>query len=98
MPHHIEEVLVKMRRDFMGDKDIHLRIALEYLYKPLRKGGLNLLDVKARNEAIELVWLRDYLNLTSSRQLWARVKDILINETAPPGTSSIVITNSFLQI
>lgn len=98
MPPHIEEALVKIIRDFVWDKDVHPRIALEYLYKPLSEGGLNLLDIKARNEAIDLMWLRDYLNLTPSRQLWARVKDTLINATAPPGTSAIAITNSFLQM
>ena len=97
MPNHIEEAMVKIIRDFVWDKDIHPRIALEYLYKPLNEGGLNLLDIKARNEAIELIWLRDHLNLTPSRQLWARVTDILINATAPPGTSAIAVTNTFLQ-
>lgn len=97
MPPHIKEALIKVIRDFMWEKDTHPRIALEYLYLPMNEGGLNLLDIKARNEAIELIWLRDFLNLTPSRQLWARVTDILINATAPPGASSIAITNSFLQ-
>lgn len=57
---------------------------MEYMHKPLNKGGLNLLNIKACNEAIELVWLRDYLNLSPSRQTWAIVTDILINATAPP--------------
>ena len=35
MPPHIEEALVKIIRDFVWDKDVHPRIALEYLYKPL---------------------------------------------------------------
>lgn len=97
MPTHIENALIKVIRDYVWDYDLHPRIALEYLYKPLSEGGLNLLDIRARNKAIELVWLRDYLNLTPSRQLWARVTDILINATAPPSTSAIAIVNTFLQ-
>ena len=97
MPPHIETALTKIIRDFIWDNDGRQRIALEYLHSPLDQGGLNLLDIKARNEAIELVWLRDYLDLTPSRQTWAIVTDILINATAPPGTSAIAITNAFLQ-
>ena len=73
---------------------------MEYMHKPLNKGGLNLLNIKACNEAIELVWLRDYLNLSPSRQTWAIVTDILINATAPPpsaGTSVVAVVNTFLQ-
>jgi exonuclease III len=97
MPPHIEEAITKIIRDFVWDKDIHPRISLDYLYKPLNKGGLNLLDIRTRNEAIELVWLRDYLNLTPSRQTWAIVSDILINATTPKGTSAMAVINTFLQ-
>ena len=37
------------------------------------------------------------MNLTPSRQSWAIVSDILINATAPQGTSAIVVVNTFLQ-
>lgn len=70
---------------------------MEYMYKPLNEGGLNLLNIKARNEAIELIWLRDYLNLSLSRQTWVTVTDILINATTPPGTLAVAVINSFLQ-
>ena len=73
MPLHIENALVKIIRDFIWDNDIHPRISMEHMQKPLNEGGLNLLDIRARNEAIELVWLRDYLNLSPSRQTWAKV-------------------------
>lgn len=97
MPHHIEDAIAKITRDFIWDNDIHPRIAMEYMHKPLSEGGLNLLDIRARNEAIELVWLRDYLNLSPSRQTWAKVTDILINATAPLGTSAVAVVNTFLQ-
>ena len=97
MPPHIEAALIKIIKDFIWDNDARQRIALDYLHAPLDQGGLNILDIKARNEAIELVWLRDYLNLTPSRQTWAIATDILINATAPPGTSAIAIVNAFLQ-
>ena len=97
MPPHIEEAIKKLIRDFIWDNDIHPRISMEYMYKPLSEGGLNLLDIKARNEAIEIIWLKDYLNLSTSRQAWAIVTDILINATAPPNTSAVAVVNTFLQ-
>lgn len=97
MPVHIENEMVKIIRDLIWDNDVHPRLSMEHMHKPLNEGGLNLLDIRARNEAIELVWLRDYLNLTPSRQTWAKVSDILINATAPPGTSAVAVVNTFLQ-
>ena len=83
MPPHIEVALVKIIHDFMWDNNTHPRISMEYLHWPLDKGGLNILNIRAQNDTIELVWLRDYLNLTPSRQPWAIVSDILINATSP---------------
>ena len=97
MPPHIEAAITKIIRNFIWDNDEHPRIALEHLQRPLKEGGLNLLDIEARNEAIELVWMRDFLNLTPSRQTWAIVSDILINATAPLGASAVAIINAFLQ-
>ena len=84
MPPHIEKALEKIIRDYIWDSDTHPRIALEYLYSPLDQGGLNLLDITARNEAIELIWLREYLNPTKTRQTWAIVTDILSHRRATP--------------
>ena len=97
MPPHIEAAINEIIRNFIWENDVHPRIALKHLYKPLNDGGLNLLDIQTRNEAIDLVWLRDYLNLTPSRQMWAKVTDILINAAAPPGTSAVATINTFLQ-
>ena len=97
MPTHIEDALTQMIKDFIWDHDTSPRIALEHLYKPLDEGGLNLLDIKARNEAIEIIRLKAYLNLTPSRPAWAIVVDLLINAAAPPGTSAIARANTFTQ-
>ena len=76
---------------------MHPRIALEHLYLPLKEGGLNLLNIKARNEAIEVTWLKAYLDLSPSCPAWATVTDILINATVPLGTSIMATVNTFLQ-
>jgi hypothetical protein len=58
MPKHIEDTLVKITRNFIWDDSTVPRIALGYLYYPIKEGGLNLLDIRARNEAIEIIWLK----------------------------------------
>ncbi|KAH9047828.1 hypothetical protein EDB87DRAFT_1540322, partial [Lactarius vividus] len=97
MPAHIEETLTKMIRDFIWDSGVSPRIALELLHKPLCEGGLNLLDIKAQNDAIDIIWLKSYLNLSPTRPTWAIVTDILINAAAPPRTSAVARVNTFIQ-
>ena len=60
-------------------------------------GGIKLLNLKRRNEAIEIIWLRDYLNLTHTRPTWAFVTDVLINETTPAALDEDTRANAFMQ-
>jgi hypothetical protein len=61
------------------------------------EGGLQILDLKARNEAINVMWLKSYLDLSDSRPLWALATDTLINNTAPKSIPKKAIVNPFLQ-
>lgn len=45
MPTHIEDAITKSIRNFIWDNNIHPIIATEYLQKPLKEGGLNLLNI-----------------------------------------------------
>jgi len=40
---------------------------------------LNLIDIKARNEAIEIMWLRTYLDFSPTRPKWAKITDLIID-------------------
>ena len=97
MPNHIETALTKIIRDFMWENDSSPRLALDTLQQPRNEGGLNLLDIKTRNEAIEIMWLKSYLDFSSTRPAWATVTDIIIDAAAPPNTSQTARTNAFLQ-
>ena len=44
----------------------------------MEDGGIGLLDIKARNEAIQIMWLKKYTTTSLNRLLWALVADILI--------------------
>ncbi|KZT20341.1 hypothetical protein NEOLEDRAFT_1038830, partial [Neolentinus lepideus HHB14362 ss-1] len=59
MPHNIESALEKLTRSFIWTNTSHPPISLEQLYKDRSQGGINLLDIRSRNEAIELTWLRE---------------------------------------
>lgn len=70
MPPHVETALTKLIQDFMWEDDLSPRIALELLQWPIEEGGLNLLDLKACNEAIEIMWLKAYLDFPPSHPIW----------------------------
>ncbi|KAH9051428.1 hypothetical protein EDB87DRAFT_1571750, partial [Lactarius vividus] len=97
MPKNIEAALTKMICNFIWGEDKQPHLAMEILQKPLEEGGLSLLDVKAQNEAIEIGWLKTYLNFSPTRPTWATVTDLTIAAVAPPGLSPLAIVNCFLQ-
>ena len=97
MPKHIENALIKILRSFIWEENNSPRIALEYLYQTIGKGGLNLLDIRARNEAIEIMWLKAYLNLSPTRPAWAKITDIILDATTPQGYNTQARMNTFLQ-
>ncbi|KAL4066534.1 hypothetical protein J3A83DRAFT_4359968 [Scleroderma citrinum] len=74
MPRHIETVLISIIQDFIWESSAPQMISMERLYAPLDKEGINLLNIHARNKAIDIIRLKTYLNL-SSRPKWAFLID-----------------------
>jgi len=68
MPPAIIKALNKLIKEFIWGQGSKPRIAMAMLQRPISEGGLNLLDIESRNDAIEIVWLKAYLNFTMSRQ------------------------------
>ena len=97
MPSHIEEALTNIMSRFIWNQGIKPRIAMAVLRRPIHEGGLNILDINARNEAIEIVWLRAYLNFSPSRQKWATITDHVVLAAAPPQSIEKARDNPFLQ-
>ena len=64
MPQEIETVIQRIIQEFLWDSKAKPRITLGTLELLLDEGGLNLLNVKTRNEAIELMWLKACLNFS----------------------------------
>ncbi|KAI0656075.1 hypothetical protein C8Q70DRAFT_893532, partial [Cubamyces menziesii] len=67
MPAEIESKVQKLISEFIWGEGKHAMVSKEMLEKPVELGGLKVLDIKARNEAINMIWLKAYLNLTEQR-------------------------------
>ena len=69
MPKDVETTIQKMINNFVWGGD-RASITLNQTREHLKNGGVNLLDIQARNEAIELMWPKKYLDLGPSRPPW----------------------------
>lgn len=99
MPKSIETRLEKITKDFVWDGG-RAPLKLDMLYRPLAEGGLNLLDIKTRNEAIDLRWCRKYLELGGTQPTWTLIADVLFENQIPRAQGLIdreVTINHFLQ-
>lgn len=78
MPPDIEKRLTKMIRDFMWGDTAHPAVGMDTLSTTVERGGKKLLNIKARNEAIDLMQAKRYLNMGESHPTWAKLADSLI--------------------
>lgn len=80
MPPDVLKRFIKLELDFFWEYKKHT-VNAETLYLPLDQGGANILDLKTRNEAVYLVWAREYLKPASERPTWAFVADEIFRHT-----------------
>jgi hypothetical protein len=101
MPEHIEKRLSKRIRKYMWkDEKNHSPVGESTLQAPIEEGGKGLLDLKARNEAIQVMWLKRYLDLSPNRGMWALFADAIYAIKTPKSEKTVdreVRTNVFLQ-
>ncbi|KAF8868735.1 hypothetical protein BD779DRAFT_1459341, partial [Infundibulicybe gibba] len=99
MPPGIEIRLTKTIRNFMW-QDNTPAVSMDILYDETRKGGRRLLNIKNRNEAIELMKAKTYLQLDSKRGRWPKVADKLLGDNIPDSfrvSDKTSTVNMFLQ-
>ncbi|KIY47256.1 hypothetical protein FISHEDRAFT_59779 [Fistulina hepatica ATCC 64428] len=97
IPASVEKKLEKRIRTFLWNHDGVTRISMRTLQMHKLKGGKGILDIAARNKAIDLMWAKAYLNLSSARATWAYVVDELINRQANKSIEYTSKHNIFLQ-
>ena len=72
-------------------------VNIDTLHLPIEQGGVKLLDLKVRNQAIDIMWLKSYL---LKWPMWAYVADVLNNNNTSKTTSKVlpsVQINTYLQ-
>ena len=87
MPTSTEKKLEKRIRKFIWRERTMTPVNTETLYAPIEIGDRGLLDIKSRNKAIDLIWLKSYLKFYSDRPLWTLVADALMAINLPQSES-----------
>ncbi|PPQ81141.1 hypothetical protein CVT26_011105, partial [Gymnopilus dilepis] len=99
MPPDIEKAIARKITKFMWAGQSPT-VNADTLCKPISQGGKKVLDITARNEAIELMKLKTYLDLSPTRPRWAYIADELIVRNSPSSENRIdnlLKKNIFLQ-
>ena len=84
MPDEIADQLQKMINEFAWEKNVS-SMRIEDLAKEIEKGGRKVMDIKTRNDAICLMWVKDYLRMGKNRPKWAYMVDEIFRTTRPKG-------------
>lgn len=90
MPKHVQQQIIKMTRSFIWKGQTHPMIGMDTLFRPVDEGGLNLLDIKSRLDAIETSWLPALTDLSESRPAWAYVHDALAAANIQKSSGKVV--------
>ncbi|KAI0323679.1 hypothetical protein GY45DRAFT_1216293, partial [Cubamyces sp. BRFM 1775] len=67
MPREVVTELSALARAFLWGQGVVPKVALSTLQLEVGRGGLSLLDLDARNEAVDMMWMKAYLTLSSQR-------------------------------
>ena len=84
MPTAVESDLNRMIRRFTWNNEKSDTVNQAQMFAPHKRGGKKVLDIETRNKAIQLTWLKTYLNLGEDRATWAYFADAIIATDIPP--------------
>jgi len=82
MPEAVEKELQKMITEFLWGKD-RASMSIESLAKDIDRGGRRIMNISRRNEAIDLMWIKQYLNMGKERPKWAYMVDEILRNNRP---------------
>ncbi|KAF6757115.1 hypothetical protein DFP72DRAFT_809649, partial [Ephemerocybe angulata] len=103
MPKGTEDTIKKRMDDFIWAKNGERKantIAMSTLQRDKDEGGLGLLDIGARNEAIDLMRLKTYLLPPGQRPVWCILADLLLAHSSVQKFRNVgerTLRNPFLQ-
>jgi len=82
MPETIEKEIQKAITEFVWGKE-RASMNIENIAKDIDKGGRKIMNVSRRNEAIDLMWVKQYLNMGKERPKWAYMMDEIFRNERP---------------
>ncbi len=100
MPKPVCKRLERVLRKYLWNDRIIPPVSMEWACAAPELGGLGILDLEARNEAVDLTWARSYLQYGSGRPMWAYVVDDICARTVTvdcPVKEQSVRVNPFTQ-
>jgi exonuclease III len=83
MPPEYEKALDKRVRTFMWRTEATPPVSMATLQAPVSQGGKKVLDIKARNEAIQLTWARTWTPGDQKRPKWTYIADRMARRNIP---------------
>ncbi|KAF6751793.1 hypothetical protein DFP72DRAFT_815849, partial [Ephemerocybe angulata] len=85
MPESVLKTLEKIIDDFVYAKNGERKanaVGIETLQQPHVNGGLNLMNLRFRNEAVAMTNLAEYLRPPGNRPFWAHLADLIYRHNA----------------
>jgi len=78
MPEDVMHVMHKQMKDFVWNGKPKGDMAWHTVIKDKAEGGLAMPDLKARLDAIQIIWLKRWLSAGAERPIWAYITDSII--------------------
>ena len=102
MPESALKTLEKLIKNFAWSGESKPTISMQHMSSGISEGGKKVLDIYARNEAIQLTWVQAYLKLDETRPKWALIADEILKCDIPGEPKTLAETpnariNQFLQ-
>jgi ribonuclease HI/exonuclease III len=82
MPDTIQNEIQKTITEFVWGKE-RATMSIESMAQDVERGGRKILNIAKRNEAIDLMWVRQYLNMGPNRPKWAYMIDEIFRTERP---------------
>jgi ribonuclease HI/exonuclease III len=82
MPAAVQKELQKITTEFVWGKE-RAEMCIGDISKSINLGGRKVMDVAKRNEAIDLMWIKQYLNMGPDRPKWAFMMDEVFRMERP---------------
>jgi hypothetical protein len=82
MPESVQTELQKMISSFVWGKE-RATMNIRHMSKNPEHGGRKIMDVVRRNQAIDLTWVKQYMNMGPDRPKWAYMMDEIFRTERP---------------